>query len=492
MDGLMDGQREQKALSFELKLGDTFVSLRQEETASMAKAHLTPEGWRCEKLREHLYRARWMDYQSPSIQMLTLVTVDRRPLLGVLQGNTVALTALGSAVAAEIERIPTYLGAASIEILDYVIMPDHVHILLHIHDRLPRHLGQYIRWFKVQCSDAFTAMVETAREVMAGSGMAGSGMAGSGMARGDSRENNNANANASNANNTTNASDTTNANASDTTNTTNTNTSSTTASDTTGATPTHAGAGATTGAWGAGSDASREAARRVLAGVSASMVSPKSRNLLLFAHEYHDSLLYGRGQLARMKSYIKDNPRRLALKRANRELFRIRQDYTVGGFPCTVLGNIFLAGHPQRQVLQCSRRLTPEQIEARRHECLMQAANGAVFITAAISQGEKVIARSLREHGFPLIILLEQGFPNPESSHYRYYKPQGVYFEACAAGRLLLVEPHAGALERPEIARRVTAKTGNIPHTTGRYRFVAMNVIAEEMCGDHAPMNQTL
>lgn len=320
------------------------------------------------------------------------------------------------------------------------------------------------------------------------------------MARGDSRENNNANTNASdttnannaNANNNT-ASETTNTNTkNNNTNASDNTTTNTNASDTIGAATTHAGAGATTGAWGAGSDASREAARRVLAGVSASMVSPKSRNLLLFAHEYHDSLLYGRGQLARMKSYIKDNPRRLALKRANRELFRIRQDYTVGGFPCTVLGNIFLAGHPQRQVLQCSRRLTPEQIEARRHECLMQAANGAVFITAAISQGEKVIARSLREHGFPLIILLEQGFPNPESSHYRYYKPQGVYFEACAAGRLLLVEPHAGALERPEIARRVTAKTGNIPHTTGRYRFVAMNVIAEEMCGDYAPMNQTL
>ena len=400
----------------------------------MAKAHLTPEGWRCEKLREHLYRARWMDYQSPSIQMLTLVTVDRKPLLGVLQGDTVALTALGTAVAAEIERIPTYLGAASIEILDYVIMPDHVHILLHIHDRLPRHLGQYIRWFKVQCSDAFTAMVETAREVIA-RGVMARGV----MARGDTREDNNANATTASASNASNA---------------------TTASG-----------------W-----VSREEASRVLAGVSASMVSPKSKNLLLFAHEYHDSLLYGRGQLARMKRYIKENPRRLALKRANRELFRIRQDYTIGRFSCTVLGNIFLAGHPQRQVLQCSRSLTPEQIEERKRECLMQAANGAVFITAAISQGEKVIARSLREHGFPLIILLEQGFPKPESSHYRYFKPQGVYFEACAAGRLLLVEPHAEALERPEVARRVIAKTGNIPHTTQRYRFVAMNVIAEEMC----------
>jgi REP element-mobilizing transposase RayT len=399
----------------------------------MAKAHLTPDGWRCEKLREHLYRARWMDYQSPSIQMLTLVTVDRKPLLAELKGETISLTPLGAAVAREIERIPTYLGAASIEILDYVVMPDHVHILLRIHDRLPRHLGQYIRWFKVQCSDAFTAIVEKAREVITRAGVARGEVARGEVARGDTREGNN----------------------------------------TTGSTS------ATASGW-----TSREEAGRVLAGVSASMVSPKSKNLLLFAHEYHDSLLYGRGQLARMKRYIKENPRRLALKRANRELFRIRQDYTIGRFSCTVLGNIFLAGHPQRQVLQCSRSLTPEQIEERRSECLMQAANGAVFITAAISQGEKVIARSLREHGFPLIILLEQGFPKPESSHYHYFKPQGVYFEACAAGRLLLVEPHAEALERPEVAQRVIAKTGNIPHTTQRYRFVAMNVIADVMCGD--------
>lgn len=414
--------------------------MRQEEVASMAKAHLTPEGWRCEKLREHLYRARWMDYQSPSIQMLTLVTVDRKPLLAELRGETINLTPLGTAVAREIERIPTYLGAASIEILDYVIMPDHVHILLHIHDRLPKHLGQYIRWFKVQCSDAFTAMVEAACEVMARGE----------MARGDTREGN--------------------------------NTTGSTSITAIARGDTREGDSTTASGW-----ASREEAGRVLAGVSASMVSPKSKNLLLFAHEYHDSLLYGRGQLAHMKRYIKENPRRLALKRANRELFRIRQDYTIGRFSCTVLGNIFLAGHPQRQVLQCSRSLTSEQIEERKRECLMQAANGAVFITAAISQGEKVIARSLREHGFPLIILLEQGFPKPESSHYHYFKPQGVYFEACAAGRLLLVEPHVEALELPEVAQRVIAKTGNIPHTTQRYRFVAMNVVADAMCGDDTP-----
>ena len=359
--------------------------------------------------------------------MLTLVTVDRKPILGDLRGEHIALTPLGKKVVAEIERIPTYLGAQSIEIYDYVVMPDHVHILLRIHDRLPRHLGQYIRWFKVQCSDAFTAMVEAAREE---------------LTRGDSREYY-----------------------------TNTNNGEESATAQEG----------TTNNGDASGSAAREA-RRVLAGVSANMVSPKSKNLLLFAHEYHDSLLYGKGQLAHMRQYIKDNPRRLALKRANRELFRIRQDYTIGGFSCTVLGNIFLAGHPQCEVLQCSRRLTTEQIAARCEACLMAAANGTVYITAAISEGEKVIARSLREHGFPLIILLEKGFPKPDSNHYRYFKPKGVYFEACAAGRLLLVEPHAEALERPDIVQRVVAKTGNIPHTTQRYRFVAMNKIAEAMC----------
>ena len=111
-----------------------------------------------------------------------------------------------------------------------------------------------------------------------------------------------------------------------------------------------------------------------------------------------------------------------------------------------------------------------------------EAANGMVYVTAAISEGEKLISRALREAGFPIVILLERGFPSPESPHYRYFKPQGVYFEACAAGKLLLVEPSSALLERQDIAARVIAKTGDIPHDTQRYRFVAMNVIAECMC----------
>ena len=311
-----------------------------------------------------------MDYKDPSILMITLVTTNRQPILGILKGETIERTKLGQAIAEEINRIPTYNGAESIEIYSYVIMPDHVHILLRIHDRLPKHIGQYIAWFKIKCTDACSAL---------------------------------------------------------------------------------------TG-------------------------GPVSETMRPFAPEYHDRLLKGKNQLSHMVRYIQDNPRRLALKRANKDLFRIRQNQQINTIPCTVLGNIFLIEHPLRQVLQCSRRLTQEQIDNLKADCLREAADGTIYVTAAISEGEKQIARALREAGFPLIILLEKGFPAPDDPHYSYFKPQGVYFEACAAGKLLLIEPHRNLLDREDIAVKTEAKVGHIPHDSQRYRFVAMNILAEDIC----------
>jgi len=343
---------------------------RRRKVKQMADGHMTHDGWRCDKKQEHLHRAKWMDYQAPSIQLLTLVTTDRRPLFGQLQGEQIILSPLGQKVAEEIERIPNQKDASSIEIYKYVVMPDHVHILLRIHDRQPKHIGQYIRWFKLKCTDACLDL------------------------------------------------------------------------------------GAV----------------------------PPSKNTPTFAPEYHDRVLSGKDQLAHMAQYIQDNPRRLAMKRANPDLFRINQTSRIGDIPCTTLGNIFLADYPQRAVLQCSRRLTQAEIDARKAQCLAEAANGTVYVSAAISEGEKQISRALREAGYPMIILLEKGFPTPDSPHYRYFKPQGVYFEACAAGKLLLVEPAQEALERPSVVSKVQEKVGNIPRDSLRFRFVAMNALADEIC----------
>ena len=201
---------------------------------------------------------------------------------------------------------------------------------------------------------------------------------------------------------------------------------------------------------------------------------------------YHERILHREGQLRSMIDYVHDNPRRLWLKRANPDLFRIKQDKRIAGTPCLVLGNIFLADIPLKALLQCSRRMTQAEIETRKAECLREAENGMVFVSGAISEGEKQICRALRQAGFPLIILLTEGFPAPDSPHYKYYKPQGVYFEACAAGKLLLVQPDASVLERPDIIERAEAKIGAIPHDSRRYRFVAMNLIAEDIANHTA------
>ena len=209
--------------------------------------------------------------------------------------------------------------------------------------------------------------------------------------------------------------------------------------------------------------------------------SPSSKLPPLFTPGYNDRPLNACSQLQHWYDYLHDNPRRLALKRANPNLFRIHQQTDVNGVRCTTLGNMFLAKRPMRIVLQCSRHMTQSEIDAKREACLTEASSGTVFISAAISEGEKQISRALREAGFPLIILMEQGFPAPDSPNYKYFKPTGIYFEACAAGKLLLIEPAEELFERSDIVAKVTAKAGHIPHDILRYRFLALNYIAESM-----------
>ena len=196
---------------------------------------------------------------------------------------------------------------------------------------------------------------------------------------------------------------------------------------------------------------------------------------------YHERILHKGSSLQVLIDYVKDNPRRYAIKKANPELFKVKQQTKIGGGRYTTLGNMFLAENPMRRVLQCSRTMTDEEIRTKKDECMTEAANGTIFVSAAISPGEKQICRALREAGYRLIILLEKGFPKPEDPQSNYFKPSGVYFEACAKEQLLLVEPEEALFDRAEIEAKVYAKTGEIPHSTKRYRFLALNALAEEI-----------
>jgi hypothetical protein len=160
----------------------------------------------------------------------------------------------------------------------------------------------------------------------------------------------------------------------------------------------------------------------------------------------------------------------------------------VCGLQFTSLGNHFLLDWPERQLVEMSREASNAQIEERLQSVLAVAHNGAVTYTAAISKGEQKIARMVREQGFPLVVLLNDGFPKEGSPHERFYKPGGVYFEACSKGRLLMMEPNGSAFVNPVVMkateetllRKAEAKHYSyspIPVESLRYRFVALNEI---------------
>ena len=207
---------------------------------------------------------------------------------------------------------------------------------------------------------------------------------------------------------------------------------------------------------------------------------------------YHERILHAAGQLNRMINYVKDNPRRLWLKKNNPDLFRLHRHTEMCGLSFTSLGNHFLLDWHDNQTVEMPRNATVEQVQKRLQLAMAAAQNGAVTYTAAISKGEQLIARTLRKQGYPLVVLLSDGFPKEGSPHERFYKPGGIYFEACSKGQLLLLEPTEQTFLNADIQsaveetlRRKAAERHygykQIPLKSQRYRFVALNEIAKRL-----------
>lgn len=154
----------------------------------------------------------------------------------------------------------------------------------------------------------------------------------------------------------------------------------------------------------------------------------------LWEDGYNDRILQGGGQLDRWIKYLYDNPRRLWMKRQNPEFFHQLTGVVIGSTPVTIMGNRFLLDYPHKVAVKCSRRLTEAEIDEERRRYLAMASQGTVLVSPCISHGEKEVMATAFEAGFPVIILIENGFAP-------YQKPSGRQFDACSEGRLLLVAP---------------------------------------------------
>ena len=314
-----------------------------------------------EKKPSMLRRRVGHDYQSRRIYLITMTVVGRRPLLGTLVGDAdapegspsaprVELTALGQQVAdcwTDIEK-----HYPEVNVLATMVMPDHLHGILFVEQRMEQHLGMVIKGFKTGCNKAFRLSMQ------------------------------------------------------------------------------------------------QQCCRNGDEG-------------FLWTRGYNDHILEGKGELERWFTYLRNNPRRLAMKRAYPDFFRVRFNVTIGSQTYAAIGNRFLLDYPQKKQVQCSRSLTEKEIEGVTATMLQHSRqSGAVLVSPAISDGECAVMRAALDAKLPLIFLTPWGFNV-------FSKPGHQYYEACAAGRFLILAPW------PHQNRK-------IPLT--RQMCLQLNAMAEEIC----------
>lgn len=111
---------------------------------------------------ERTKRSYWHDYHEKCIYLITVTVKDRKPLLGTVFGDAnkawISLSQEGRAVWREIEALPKRYP--QVRVLQHQIMPDHVHLVLYVTERLPEGLplGNIIASWKSACSKTCAAL----------------------------------------------------------------------------------------------------------------------------------------------------------------------------------------------------------------------------------------------------------------------------------------------------------------------------------------------
>ena len=392
-------------------------------------------------MRHH--RENGWDYRGRAIYHFTLPVEERYPLFGTLDGESaetafVRLNPYGRRVCQMLCGLAQFYAGKgfALKVLAQKVMPDHVHLVIQVLEPLPQSIGAVVRGFKSGCTKVYKEMYssgENAAEVHRNEERNGEGV----------HRNGEENAAEVHRNEERNDED--------------------------------------------GHEKAAEVPvqfARIFAGRGSIWQQD--------AAYYHERILHAPGQLRRMIDYVKDNPRRLWIKSHNPELFKLHRWTEAAGLSFTSMGNHFLLDWPDKQMVEMSRSATNEEVQEQLQSVLAAAHNGTITYTAAISKGEQLIARTLREQGYPLVVLLNDGFPKEGSPHERYYKPGGVYFEACSKGQLLLLEPTEQsfldtgiqAAVEDTLRRKAGVRHSTytpIPLTSQRYRFVSLNEMAKRL-----------
>ena len=346
---------------------------------------------------------------------VTMAVAGRRPVFGRIVGTTkpggeaphLEPSALGKAVLNE--EIPKiHRIYPMVDIWQVCLMPDHLHMIVRINAPLPegKHLGIIIGAFKGGVSRAWWRLMDAGGNAAADATATGAG--------------------------------------------------------------TGTGAGTATGAGaGRGAETATRAgtgAGRTAATVSGALVPGKRP--ALFEPNYNDHILMRDGQLENWKHYLRDNPRRLLMRREYPDLFQRALCIIIGSTRYSAFGNMLLLRQPEKHLVMFHRKtngilteLTPVW-EKERKRLTAAAESGDVLVTPGISECEKRMKHLAMQQELRLIHIQSEPIG-------QYWKPERSRFEACASGSLLILAPWAE----------------DMPVFKSDYeRFHYLNRLAEEIC----------
>lgn len=174
-----------------------------------------------------------------------------------------------------------------------------------------------------------------------------------------------------------------------------------------------------------------------------------------------------RTQLPNTIRYIDMNPQRLATTRLKPGYFRVQQGIDIGERSYDGVGNttLLMAGqfmpvHVRSIWVKAAANGDAEPLRSYKNGCVLAARKGTVMVSPFISTDEKQVMQVLLREQLPFIVLADNGFRE-------YYKPSDALFDACAAGRVLILCPWTYNAEKRKISRE---------------ECVALNGMAEEIC----------
>lgn len=161
-------------------------------------------------------------------------------------------------------------------------------------------------------------------------------------------------------------------------------------------------------------------------------INAQNGGYTVFEEGFNDQILHPGRSLEVLYRYLRDNPRRLAVRREHPDFFRCVSGITVAGHVCQAYGNLQLLDNPFKEQVVVHRADTPDALEHKRSVWLHTAANGGVLVSPFISPAEKAVRRVAEDTGARIILLTNE--PIGER-----YKPAGADFDRCERGLLLIV-----------------------------------------------------